>query len=94
MAAIGVPITAASIDKYSSSYSSNPVHASASTSQQDTKSLANTELLPAAPVHSNIPPPSSGVTAKDLMKNPALAKLLVMAARKMKKIENQEIILK
>jgi hypothetical protein len=85
MAALGVPITASTphgggsdgLGKYS-----NPETAMSATNTLDTTvesgacASGTTQVAPA--------PASKGMNVKDIMKNPALAKLLVTAAKKLK----------
>ena len=79
MASLGVPITASSAssggDKYSSGGSSSQI---------------NTEVRAAEGTSQSHCTPKKGVNIKDIVKNKALSRLLVTAAKRLKEKENQE----
>lgn len=80
MAALGVPITAggaSNVSKYSKDESGSTPHG------QETRGVESSGTEQAAPTV------RKGMNVKDVLKNPALAKLLVTAARKLKAHEKK-----
>ncbi len=79
MAALGVPITASSggASKYGSDRPAEPTGSSSTTGAN---SVAG----------SGAPAPKKGINVKDIMKNPALAKLLVTAAKRLTEHQKKE----
>lgn len=83
MAALGVPITAhgGSGNKYQAddaTVSDEPLRPAESTTEASASASATTK------------PAQKGMNVKDVLKNPALAKLLVTAARKLKAHDEQK----
>ena len=83
MAALGVPITHGDIPRDSSNkYASAESGETAANEKESNGLLSTVEPGPCKP--------KKGMNVKDVLKNPALAKLLVTAARKLKEKEKEE----
>lgn len=85
MAALGVPITA-----HGGSGSGNKYQADDATVSDQPLRTAESTTDASASASATTKPAQKGMNVKDVLKNPALAKLLVTAARKLKAHDEQK----